>query len=70
MDPWTLRGGSLRGSGGNCRSMIVIDEAGEWLDSYSDARHKGQLSDVASWLRQSDKLGQDVYFIVQFEPST
>ncbi len=67
VDPWTLRGGDLRGSGGNCRSMIVIDEAGEWLDSYSDARHKGQLSDVASWLRQSDKLGQDVYFIVQFE---
>lgn len=67
VDPWTLRSGDFRGSGGNCRSMIVIDEAGEWLDSYSDARHKGQLADVASWLRQSDKLGQDVYFIVQFE---
>lgn len=67
VDPWTLRAGSLRGSGGKCRSMIVVDEAGEWLDSYSDARHKGQLSDIASWLRQSDKLGQDVYFIVQFE---
>lgn len=67
IDPWTLRAGDFRGSGGKKRSMIVIDEAGEWLDSYSDARHKGQLSDVASWLRQSDKLGQDVYFIVQFE---
>lgn len=67
VDPWTLPKGDLRGSGGRLRSMIVIDEAGEWLDSYSDARHKGQLSDVASWLRQSDKLGQDVFFIVQFE---
>lgn len=68
IDPWTLRKGDLRGSGGRVRSMIVIDEAGEWLDSYADARQKGtQLSDIASWLRQSDKLGQDVYFIVQFE---
>lgn len=68
VDPWTLRKGDLRGSGGSVRSMIVIDEAGEWLDSYADARQKGtQLNDIASWLRQSDKLGQDVYFIVQFE---
>lgn len=68
IDPWTLPHGDLRGSGGRYRVNIVIDEAGEWLDSYSDARHKGsQLADVASWLRQSDKLGQDVYFIVQFE---
>lgn len=68
VDPWTLPHGDLRGSGGHYRVIIVIDEAGEWLDSYSDARHKGtQLADVASWLRQSDKLGQDVYFIVQFE---
>lgn len=64
---WSLPNGDLRGSGGKCRSKIVIDEAGEWCDSYGDARHKGQLSDIASWLRQSDKLGQDVYFIVQFE---
>lgn len=67
VDPWTLRAGDFRGSGGKTRSLIVIDEAGEWLDSYSDARHSGQLRDIASWLRQSDKLGQDVYFIVQFE---
>lgn len=68
VDPWTLPKGDLRGSGGSFRVMICIDEAGEWLDSYSDARTKGtQLSDIASWLRQSDKLGQDVYFIVQFE---
>lgn len=67
LDPWKFPHGSLRGSGGSMRVKIVIDEAGEWCDSYSDARHKGQLSDIASWLRQSDKLGQDVYFIVQFE---
>ena len=68
IDPWTFQKGDLRGSGGKTRSMIVIDEAGEWLDSYADARTKGtQLSDIASWLRQSDKLGQDVFFIVQFE---
>lgn len=68
VDPWTLPHGDLRGSGGRYRVMICIDEAGEWLDSYTDARRQGtQLSDVASWLRQSDKLGQDVYFIVQFE---
>lgn len=67
VNPWELPNGDLRGSGGSMRSKIVIDEAGEWCDSYSDARHKGQLSDIASWLRQSDKLGQDVYFIVQFE---
>ena len=68
VDPWTLPHGDLRGSGGRYRVIIVIDEAGEWLDSYSDAKKKGtQLADVASWLRQSDKLGQDVYFIVQFE---
>lgn len=67
LDPWTLRAGDFRGSRGKKRSLIVVDEAGEWLDSYSDARHSGQLKDIASWLRQSDKLGQDVYFIVQFE---
>lgn len=67
VNPWELRHGDLRGSGGKTRNMIVVDEAGEWLDSYSDARHGGQLTDICSWLRQSDKLGQDVYFIVQFE---
>lgn len=66
VDPWTLPEGSPRGSGGSYRVNIIIDEAGEWLDSYMD-RKSDFLTRVSSWLRQSDKKGQDVFFIVQFE---
>lgn len=66
IDPWTLPEGDRRGSGGKFRVNIIIDEAGEWLDSYMDKKNDF-LTKVASWLRQSDKKGQDVFFIVQFE---
>jgi len=60
-DPWEWPRGDPRGTGGR-RVLIIIDEAGEWFSSM-ESRHA--IKDFASWLRQSDKRGQDVYLIVQ-----
>lgn len=62
-DPNTWPVGDKRGSGGAIRSLIVIDEAAEWLDAIlgRDAR----VERICSWLRHSDKLGCDVVLVVQ-----
>ena len=55
--------GDSRGRGKR-RVMVTIDEAGEWFSNLADGG-KGRMANFTSWLRQSDKRGQDVYLIVQ-----
>lgn len=55
--------GAARGSGGNLRSLIVIDEAAEWFDAVG--ADKDDLERLVSWLRHSDKQGCDVCLVVQ-----
>jgi len=59
-DPWKLPTGDFRGHG-DLRALIVVDEAGEWFSGMS----RKAEAEWASWLRQSDKRGQDVALIVQ-----
>lgn len=61
-DPREIPTGDLRGHGPR-RCMVVLDEALNWFSG-------GKASDPRAerwgeWLRQSDKLGQDVYFVAQ-----
>lgn len=44
--------------------MVVLDEALNWFASSAGAKDE-RKSTWGEWLRQSDKLGQDVYFIAQ-----
>jgi hypothetical protein len=60
--PFDIPRGDFRG-GGKRRVMVVLDEALNWFPSSRDASDKG--ADWQTWLRQSDKLGQDVYFVAQ-----
>jgi hypothetical protein len=62
MDPMKIPRGDFRGSGKR-RVMVVLDEALNWFES-STARDSRRDS-WGVWLRQSDKLGQDVYFVAQ-----
>lgn len=61
VDFWGWPRGDQRGVG-NRRVLVVIDEAGEW---FSGLLSRSKTVEFASWLRQSDKRGQDVYLIVQ-----
>lgn len=55
--------GDFRGTGSR-RVLVVLDEALNWFESRGGASDDRKLS-WGRWLRQSDKLGQDVYFIAQ-----
>lgn len=55
--------GDPRGSGGNRRALIIIDEVAEWFDQFSGTSPK--VRTFLSWLRHSSKRGQDVFLIVQ-----
>lgn len=63
MSPYDIPRGDLRGHGGR-KVLVVLDEALNWFPS-------GRVSTDSNgspwpiWLRQSDKLGQDVYFVAQ-----
>lgn len=61
-DPKLIPIGDRRGHGKR-RTLVVLDEALNWFQSTQgkDERKK----DWSEWLRQSDKLGQDVWFIAQ-----
>lgn len=62
-DPRKIPAGDLRGSGRR-RVMVILDEALNWFASSTGAKDE-RKSTWGEWLRQSDKLGQDVYFIAQ-----
>lgn len=61
-DPKKIPIGDRRGHGSR-KTMVVLDEALNWFQSTQgkDERKKPW----GEWLRQSDKLGQNVYFIAQ-----
>lgn len=61
--PFDLPRGDFRGHGSR-RVMIVLDEALNWFAS-SEAKTDDRKRTWGEWLRQSDKLGQDVYFVAQ-----
>lgn len=67
-DPREIPAGDLRGKGRR-RVMVILDEALNWFASSAGAKDE-RKGTWGEWLRQSDKLGQDVYFIAQnFERS-
>lgn len=67
-DPRNIPRGDMRGSGRR-RVMVILDEALNWFASSAGAKDERKLT-WGEWLRQSDKLGQDVYFVAQtFERS-
>lgn len=60
--------GDKRGKGKR-RTLVILDEALNWFASTTD-KTDNRKSTWGEWLRQSDKLGQDVFFIAQnFERS-
>lgn len=63
-DPFKLPCGSPRGSGGNKRVLIILDECAEWVDQYSNAKDI-RIKRLWSWLRHSSKRSQDVILIIQ-----
>lgn len=62
-DPLSWPSGSPRGSGGNKRVVVVLDEVAEWFDQYSGT--SPAVRNFLSWLRHSSKRSQDVILIVQ-----
>lgn len=66
--PFEIPRGDFRGRGRR-KVLVVLDEALNWFASSSGAKDERKAT-WGEWLRQSDKLGQDVYFIAQaFERS-
>lgn len=64
-DPHKIPRGDFRGSSSSPRRvMVVLDEALNWFASQAGAKDDRKATWL-EWLRQSDKLGQDVYFIAQ-----
>lgn len=67
-DPRKIPRGDFRGSGRR-RVVVVLDEALNWFASSASASDPRRAT-WGEWLRQSDKLGQDVFFVAQsFERS-
>lgn len=62
-DPKLIPRGDFRGHGRR-RVLVVLDEALNWFASAATARDPRRET-WGEWLRQSDKLGQDVYFVAQ-----
>lgn len=65
VDPRSIPRGDFRGTRYGRRVMVVLDECLNWFASSGDARHDPRKATWGEWLRQSDKLGQDVFFIAQ-----
>ena len=67
-NPTTIPTGDRRGRGKR-RTMVVLDEALNWFQSEGAGTESADVKERrrawGEWLRQSDKLGQDVYFIAQ-----
>lgn len=62
--PAQIPHGDFRGTGTR-RVMVVLDEALNWFESSRSLSSDDPRREWGVWLRQSDKLGQDVYFIAQ-----
>lgn len=62
-DPRKIPRGDFRGAGRR-RVFVVLDEALNWFESRTGPNDNRRVS-WGEWLRQSDKLGQDVVFIAQ-----
>lgn len=60
--PFDIPRGDFRGSGRR-KVMVVLDEALNWFASSKDTNETGK--NWQTWLRQSDKLGQNVFFVAQ-----
>ena len=63
-DPFKWVCGDPRGSGGDRRVIVLLDEVAEWLDQYSRANDP-RIKRLWSWLRHSSKRSQDVVVICQ-----
>lgn len=66
-NPSEIPMGDPRGQNGQRKVMVIIDEALNWFSSNGtglDSRKQVW----GEWLRQSDKMGQDVYLIAQHLP--
>lgn len=63
-NPTTIPTGDRRGKGTR-RTLIVLDEALNWFQSEGKSTNDERKKAWGEWLRQSDKLGQDVWFIAQ-----
>lgn len=67
-DPAKIPTGDKRGHGTR-KTLVVLDEALNWFQSSVGSKDTRKAS-WSEWLRQSDKLGQDVWFVAQtFERS-
>lgn len=64
VDPFKWPTGDPRGSGGDRRVVVLLDEVAEWLDQYSNAKDP-KIKRLWSWLRHSSKRSQDVVVICQ-----
>lgn len=62
-DPTEIPTGDRRGHGSR-RTIVLLDEALNWFQSTGGVKDARKLS-WGEWLRQSDKLGQDVWFVAQ-----
>lgn len=63
-DPKTIPTGDRRGRGTR-RTIVLLDEALNWFQSSDGKKDDPRKREWGEWLRQSDKLGQDVWFIAQ-----
>lgn len=67
-DPTKIPTGDRRGHGTR-RTIVLLDEALNWFQSTGGSKDPRKVA-WGEWLRQSDKLGQDVWFVAQnFERS-
>ena len=67
VDWFSLPAGSPRGTPGNKRVCIILDELPELLDQYSNGK-EFWIKSLLSWLRHTSKNGQFVFLITQ-DPS-
>ena len=63
-DPFKLPCGDPRGSGGDRRVIVILDEVAEWIDQYSSAKDP-RIKRLWSWLRHSSKRSQDIVIVCQ-----
>lgn len=63
-DPFKLPCGDPRGSGGERRVIVILDEVAEWVDQYTNAKDP-RIKRLWSWLRHTSKRSQDIVIICQ-----